>query len=169
MDQKFLNWLLKLRNKPMNHIMIFITHLGTGAFIWLLFSLIFFIKGQKILTYRILLALVVNALVCNLTLKPLLKRRRPSWIDKIELLIKNPTDFSFPSGHASSSFAAATTIFSQNQSFGTFCLILAGLIAFSRLYHFVHYPSDVLIGSFLGIAMAQISRLLFNKYLLFLL
>lgn len=168
MDRKFLHWLTGLRSKPMNRIMIFITHLGTGGIVWLLFSLLFFIQGQKTLSYRVLLALVVNGLICNLTLKPLLKRSRPSWIDKIDLLIKNPTDFSFPSGHASSSFAAATTIFFQNQGLGTFCLVLAGLIAFSRLYHFVHYPSDVVIGSLLGIAMAHLSRFIFNNYLLFL-
>ena len=165
MDKKFVLWISKLRTKRLNSLMIFITHLGTGAFVWLLMSFIFYFTGKKELSMNIIFALFINGIVCNLTLKPILRRKRPSWIDKGELLIKNPTDFSFPSGHTTSSFAAATTIFLYFKGIGIFFLFLAFLIGFSRVYHFVHYPSDVIVGAILGILIANISYELFYNYI----
>lgn len=69
----------------------------------------------------------------------------------IEIIISRPTDFSFPSGHASASFAAAAALFAYDKKWGAGALVLAALIAFSRLYLYVHYPSDVFAGTLLGI------------------
>ena len=107
MDSKFLNWLLGIRNDSLNRYMIAITHLGTGGAIWLFTVYILFYLGFRVESINVILALIFNGIVCNLFLKNILKRKRPSWISKVELLIKDPTDFSFPSGHSSSSFAAA--------------------------------------------------------------
>ena len=110
--------------------------------------------------------MIFNGIVCNLILKNLLKRKRPSWISKVELLIKNPKDFSFPSGHASSSFAAALTISFYFKGMGIIFLIIAALIAFSRIYHFVHYPSDVIIGALLGTVIAIVTKNVYDSLLL---
>ena len=59
-------------------------------------------------------------------------------------LIKNPTDYLFPSGHTLASVIAATVLTKANQKFGWAVILLAALIAFSRLYLYVHFPSDVL-------------------------
>lgn len=166
MDKKFLQWLIKIRNERLNKIMVFITHLGTGAFIWILTSFILYIIGQRTLACNVIFALIINGIICNLILKPLLKRKRPSWIEKVELLIKNPTDFSFPSGHAASSFAAAITIFLYFKTLGILFLCLATLIGFSRIYHFVHYPSDVIVGAILGTVIGHMSFWIFWKYVI---
>ena len=81
-------------------------------------------------------------------------------------MIKNPTDFSFPSGHASSSFAAALTIYFYFKGMGIFFLVVAILIAISRIYHFVHYPSDVIIGAILGIIIAIVTKNNYDKFIL---
>ncbi|WP_085875402.1 phosphatase PAP2 family protein [Peptoniphilus vaginalis] len=166
MDSKFLNWLLGIRNEVLNRYMIAITHLGTGGAIWLFTVYILFYLGFRIESINVILALIFNGIVCNLLLKNILKRKRPSWITKVELLIKDPTDFSFPSGHASSSFAAALTIYFYFRGMGIFFLVIATLIAFSRIYHFVHYPSDVIIGAIIGIIIALVTKNYYDKFLL---
>ena len=98
----------------------------------------------------------------NLTIKPLVGRLRPFYIvHDIKLLIPEPYGYSFPSGHALSSFAASTVIFLNNKKLGLIALILAIMIAFSRLYLYVHYLSDVLVGALLGVMVG-----IFSKYIL---
>jgi undecaprenyl-diphosphatase len=77
--------------------------------------------------------------------------------------VATPHDFSFPSGHTIASFEAATALALHNKKLGIPALILAGLIAFSRLYLYVHYPTDVIVSIFLGIAFAFISTWLVKK------
>ncbi len=166
MDSKFLNWLLGIRNDTLNRYMIAITHLGTGGAIWLFTVFILFYLGFRIESINIILALIFNGIVCNIFLKNTLKRKRPSWISKVELLIKNPTDFSFPSGHASSSFAAALTIYFYFKGMGIVFIVIAILIAFSRIYHFVHYPSDVIIGAIIGMIIAFLTKNYYDKFIL---
>ena len=88
----------------------------------------------------------------NMILKPLVARLRPFTVNTaVELLIPPPADFSFPSGHTYASFASSTAILRNNRRIGSCALVLAILIAFSRLYLYVHYPTDVLFGILLGI------------------
>ena len=88
-------------------------------------------------------------------IKNIVARERPCWIDNtVNLLIANPKDFSFPSGHTLASFEAAVTIFLFNKKVGIPAIILAALIGFSRLYLFVHFPTDVLGGIILGTVIA---------------
>lgn len=166
MEKKFLTFLLNIRTKRLNSYMVAITHLGTGGAIWLITTFVLYYLGYRVYAINIFLTLIVNAILCNLILKNLLKRDRPSWINRVELLIKNPKDFSFPSGHASSSFAAAVTISFYFKGLGVFFLVIAFLIAFSRIYHFVHYPSDVIIGAILGIAVAFLTKSIYDEFLL---
>lgn len=67
-----------------------------------------------------------------------------------------PSGFSFPSGHSISSFAAAGVLFFRREKGRVAALILAALIAFSRAYLYVHFPSDVVTGSLLGFAAAYL-------------
>lgn len=116
------------------------------------------------------LSLILSFVVCNLTLKPVIARPRPFEIYKdMTLLIKAPTDFSFPSGHSASSFAAAFAFlmgnikikddkkYLSNKKWVFALIFLATLIALSRLYLYVHFPSDVFVAILLGIAFGYIS------------
>ena len=86
-------------------------------------------------------------------------RERPFAGKELELLVETPQDFSFPSGHTSSSFAAATALSSHGRSWGIPAYILAVLIAFSRLYLYVHFPSDVIAGAAVGIISVSYTHL----------
>ena len=108
------------------------------------------------------IALILSLIFCNGIMKHLWARPRAFWVegqhfvvgDQFENLygiFQSIHDYSFPSGHSSASFAAATAIFMWRKKEGTAALILAALIAVSRLYLTVHYPSDVLVGTITGI------------------
>ena len=139
----------------LDFVMPRITTLGNGGAIWLVAA------GGLLCTrkYRrqgvILLAgLAAGALVGNVFLKHLVARARPCWLDPgFSLLIPVPQDYSFPSGHTLSSFVGATILTRTDRRFGWAAIPLAVLIAFSRLYLYVHFPSDVLTGAVLGICI----------------
>ena len=80
-----------------------------------------------------------------------------------ELLVKTLSDFSFPSGHTLASFEAATVLMIRDKRFGIPALILAILIALSRLYLYVHYPTDVLAGALLGVFIGIFACFLVDK------
>ncbi len=106
----------------------------------------------------VLFAMALCYLIVNVTLKPLIARIRPYELsDSVKLLVPMLQDYSFPSGHSASSFAAAVAIFLNRRAVGIAALCLASLIAFSRLYLYVHYPSDVLAGILIGTACAIIA------------
>ena len=100
-----------------------------------------------------LAALILDLILCNGILKNLFHRVRPYDIrTSIELLVKRPLDYSFPSGHTAVSFAAASAAwFMKKRKTGVAFGAVACLIAFSRLYLYVHYPTDVLAGAVIGI------------------
>lgn len=134
-------------------IMPLLSGLDNGGAVWLILAglLLLFPKHRKT-GIAILIALGIETICCNLVLKPLVARIRPCDINAtIQLLIARPTDFSFPSGHTGSSFAAASALLFSHNKLWIPATILAVLIAFSRLYLYVHYPSDVFAGALIGI------------------
>lgn len=141
-----------LSHPIMDTLMKAITFLGNAGWFWIALGIILSIipKTRKI-GITVCVSLLFSVILCNLTIKPLVARIRPyDFIEGIELIVTAPTDFSFPSGHTSASFAAAAAVFAHNKQYGIAALVLAALIAFSRLYLYVHFPTDVLAGALLG-------------------
>ncbi|MGN0169034.1 MAG: phosphatase PAP2 family protein, partial [Acetatifactor sp.] len=131
------------RGPILDSVIPFITKLGDGGIIWLLGSLVLLVIPQMRKTgIAMLLSLALEVLCCNVILKPLVGRVRPCDVNSaVQLLIERPTDFSFPSGHTGASFAAVSALFFSKNRLWVPSLVLAILIAFSRLYLYVHYPS----------------------------
>jgi undecaprenyl-diphosphatase len=86
----------------------------------------------------------------------------------VALLVENPTDFSFPSGHTMVSFIAATILAMYNRKWGYIAFPVAALMGFTRLYLYVHFPTDVLAGAVLGILAGVAVTLLMKKLFAFL-
>ena len=123
-----------------------ITMLGNSGAVWILAAggLLCTKKYRK---YGIILlaGLAMGVLVGNVFLKHLIARPRPCWLDQsVPLLIAVPNDYSFPSGHTLASVIGATILTAADRRFGIIAIPLAILIAFSRLYLYVHFPSDIL-------------------------
>ena len=122
----FLDWLYQFRNPVMNTISIFFDYAGAHG----------------------------EMAAGHFFLKPLFARPRPCDINtSITMLVARPHGHSFPSGHTASGVAAAYALWLQNRKLGTPALVLAAFIAFTRLYLYVHFPTDVLGGAVLGIAL----------------
>ena len=98
-------------------------------------------------------ALILDLICCNIVLKPLVGRVRPFLVNTaVELLTAPPADASFPSGHTAASFAAVFALRASGSPLWKPALVLAAGIAFSRLYLYVHWPTDVLGGILVGAA-----------------
>ena len=150
--------------------MTLITVLGDAGIFWIACSVVLLLLPK----YRkaglsMGLALLFGVVVCNMILKPLVGRIRPydyqliHFGKTIELLVATPHDFSFPSGHTIASFEAAVAMTVHNKKLGIPALVLAVLIAFSRMYLYVHYPTDVLASVVLGTAFAFLGCFLVRK------
>lgn len=152
----------------MDTVMPWISHLGDSGAIWIILALVLLVLGkkEKATGAQVLLALLFSLLFCNLILKNAVGRIRPCDLNAaVELLIPRPADASFPSGHTSASFAAATVLLLTKWKGRWAALVLAGLIAFSRLYLYVHFPTDVLGGLVLGVICGLLSVTVWRKWL----
>lgn len=149
-----------IRTGFMDAIMPFITQLGDAGLIWIILSIGLIIpKKTRKIGFVMIIALILNGIICNIIIKPMLARIRPFDVNTaIKLLINKPRDFSFPSGHTSASFTAASVLFFRKSKLFVPSLVLAFLISFSRLYLYVHYPSDVLAGLVLGVLCGYIGH-----------
>lgn len=136
----------------MDHLMVAVTSTGNFGLIWIFIALALMVQDtpRRQTGYSMLIALLMCITIGNLIIKNVVKRSRPFFHKNYKLLIKQPWDYSFPSGHTLSSFAAATVLFSLNQNVGALAIIYASLIALSRLYLRVHFFTDVFFSMFLG-------------------
>jgi len=175
-DLPILDWIAEhLWCPALDAVMPLVTHLGDGGILWIALAVILLCLPKYRKTgFAVGVALLMGLLVCNLWLKPLVGRLRPfdyqlqCYNRLIPLLIKAPTDFSFPSGHTIASFEAATVLLIRHKKWGIPAMLLAVLIAFSRLYLYVHYPTDVLASIVLGIGIGFIAYYFVNQgYALF--
>lgn len=119
-------------------------------------------KDYRVLGQTILIALVITTIIGEGIIKNIVKRKRPFYgDDDKELLISRPITYSFPSGHTASSFAVATVFIKTDNAASLEIMLLACLIAFSRIYLGVHYPSDVIGGGIIGTLCGLITVMLF--------
>ena len=136
MDGQILLWIQEhLRSDMATPVMEFITHLGDTAFIWIGMAAVFFVLRKTRRTgVETAAALLFSLLANNMILKNLVARVRPyEVVAGLTLLIEKQPDWSFPSGHAASSFAAATVIWMKHRRCGWLALVVAALIALSRV------------------------------------
>jgi len=154
LEIEILNLIQHLRTPFLDETMRFVTSLGNFSIAWVMLALVLILipKTRKI-GLVVMAAVVLDSVLCNVILKNIFVRPRPCDVNTaINLLIPRPSGYSFPSGHTSASFAAVAALyFSGERKIWKAALALAILIAFSRMYLYVHYPTDVLGGIICGI------------------
>ena len=145
-----------MRSGILDSIMPYITKLGDAGIFWIALALILLIPKKTRRTGAAMgVAMVLGLIIGNGIIKNVVARPRPfdisnTVLPRKSLLISPPTDYSFPSGHTLASFEAATALYKDHTLYGFAAFVLAILIAFSRIYLQVHYPSDVIGGAILG-------------------
>ena len=161
----FLDWLYQFRNPVMNTISIFFDYAGAHGEIWIAFTLLLLLfRRTRKAGFAMAVALVLYMAAGHFFLKPLFARPRPCDLNKaVTLLVPRPNGYSFPSGHTSSAFAAAWALFRNDRQLGIPALVLAAFIGFTRLYLYVHFPTDVLGGIVFGIVLGILGDLLADK------
>lgn len=170
-DLPILDWIqANLKNGFLDAVMPIITMFGDGGIFWIACAVILLcIPKTRKTGLGMGIALVLGLIVCNITLKPQVQRIRPYDFQQeyfqvtIQLLTERMHDYSFPSGHTIASFEAATVLLINDKRLGIPAMILAVLIAFSRLYLYVHYPTDVIFSIVAGILFAFIGNWLAGK------
>lgn len=164
MELAILDFIQTLRNPFFDKFFGGLTTLGNYGEVWIITILLFMIKKEtRKLAMFALIALLMEVIVVEEILKPVFIRERPFVVNPIPLIIKDPSGYSFPSGHAASAFAVTFFLFLNNVRYKYTLLILAGLMAFSRLYVYVHYPTDVLAGILIGIIIAVLMNYFYKR------
>ena len=165
MEMEILHAIQGMHTDLLDSVMILLSTLGNGGVVWIAVGIVLLLpKRTRYCGITMLAAMAVSFLLGNLCLKNIIQRARPCAVDtSVQLLIPFPSEYSFPSGHTLNSFTAATVIFLYFKKPGIFALLLAAGIAFSRMYLFVHYPTDILGGMVLGIVDAVMVYLLVKK------
>jgi undecaprenyl-diphosphatase len=138
--------------------------MGNNGAIWIIASVPLLVNMQhRRYGIRLIIALAMASIMGNFIIKPLIGRSRPFESDlELPTIIKIPLDFSFPSGHTAAAFAAAIVMAKIGFWYGGAWFVFAFVMAFSRIYLFVHYPTDVLAGMFLGLISGKLALFFFN-------
>lgn len=157
-DLPILDWIAaNIWCPALDVLMPIITMFGDGGIFWIVISVLLMLtKKHRRTGLGMAFALVMGLLVCNIILKPGVARIRPYdfqleyFAKEIQLIAGGMHDYSFPSGHTIACFEACTALMRGNKKFGIPATVLAVLVAFSRLYLYLHYPTDVIASVILG-------------------
>lgn len=166
MEMQILNAIQTIRCPFLDALMPLISNC---LILWFLFPAILILRRDTRRTgWIIFAALGMGILLCNIVMKNVFQRVRPCDVNTaITLLVKRPSDYSFPSGHTALSFSAVTGLWLSGQlkRWRIPALAFASLIAFSRLYLYLHYPTDILMGVVIGVLCGWMANKMFQMFM----
>ncbi len=154
-----------LHNQILDTIMILFTILGNNSIIWIIIAILLMLnKKTRKIGFITILALIISAILSEVILKNIIQRPRPSTdFPTVKLLINRLTSYSLPSGHTTTSFAAAFVLSKYLKKYLLIFWTIATMIGLSRIYLFMHYPSDVLAGIVLGIICGKVACIIYDR------
>ena len=169
MEIQILDLFQKIHTPALSTIMKVITTLGDAGIIWIILTVILLVIPKTRKTGSVVaIALILDLIICNGLLKNLVARTRPYDIrTMVKILIDKPLDYSFPSGHTAAAFSATMGLYFSKDSdkkLWVLVLVLAVMIAFSRMYFYVHYPTDILGGAVVGVLCGYLGAKIVGMY-----
>ncbi|MDD6645052.1 MAG: phosphatase PAP2 family protein [Oscillospiraceae bacterium] len=167
-DFSILYWIQdNLRNSFMDFVMPLFSNLQDGGLIWISIAVVMlFFKRTRYCGIAVLFAMGIDTLITEYGIKNVVCRVRPcNLVDDVNMLVEKPTSYSFPSNHSASAFAGAVAVMLtiKKKAWTIPAFVFSGIIAFSRMYVFVHFPSDVFAGILLGSTIAVLVCYLMKK------
>lgn len=154
-----------LRFDLLDKLMVLLTRLADDGIVWIVLAvaLICFKQTRK-MGITLSVALLLGLVVGNLALKNIFARPRPYTVNpNVEMLVERLKDYSFPSGHTRCCFESGMAMYFCDKRFGKAAFVLGGFIAFSRMYLYMHYPTDVIGGIVLGLINGFIAFIIVDK------
>lgn len=147
-----------VQNKYLDILMPIITAMGDLGFIWIMVAVVLLLdKPYRLIGDTVILTLIISTIIGEGIVKHIVRRARPcNHENNVSLLITQPISYSFPSGHTLSSFAVAEVLSMYFTQYKFIFMTVAFLIALSRLYLYVHYPTDVIAGIIVGILCSKL-------------
>ena len=164
MELAILDWIQQFMKSPiMDMIMVFVSTLGDKGYIYyVILALLLINKKTRKVGIVMGIAMILNFVICNLGLKPLVARTRPYDINTVvEILVHKPSSYSFPSGHSAQAFCVASALLFTKFKYAKPMFIFACVVGFSRLYLYVHFLSDVLGGAAVGMLCGYLAYHIF--------
>ncbi len=154
-----------IRNPVLSAIFVPFTRSGDGGILLMIIGIVLTaIKKTRKTGIVFLVSLAAGYLINDIILKNIFERSRPfTSIEQLETLIRQPVSFSFPSGHTATTFSCAVSLLYMNRRYGIFAILYAVLMAFSRVYVGVHYPTDILCGAMVGILTSTLVVFIFRR------
>ena len=149
----------------MDAVMLFFSAINNAGILWIAVAItLLCIKKYRKTGIIMAIGLILGVIFGNLILKNFIARPRPCWLEEnLQMLIAIPKDYSFPSGHTLSSFIASFVLFDRDKRLGIPALCVATIIAFSRMYLFAHFPTDILGGIVLAALIYAIMKSVLKK------
>ncbi len=148
-----------MRTPLLDQIVYGYSTLGNFGAVWIVLAVVALcLPRLRNIGWEISLALVLHLFTVNFFLKPWIDRIRPCDLSPLtDPLLSCLTDGSFPSGHTGAAFAVAGVFLFNRHPAAPWLLLAALLMGLSRLYLYVHFPSDVLTGAVVGLFLAFLS------------
>ena len=157
MDESgIMEWFSGIHGTPLDAIFVGVSYSATAGIVWLALGALLVWKAHRTDGAAMMLSVILALCICDLVLKPIVDRGRPFDELDLDVLVSLPSTSSFPSGHAVSAFAGAVSLLIMDRRWGIAALVFAALVALSRVYICVHWPTDVIAGAVIGAAVAAI-------------
>ncbi len=162
----FLDWLQQYRTPVMDALAVFFNNYGEHGEIWIVLTLVLLaFRRTRKAGISMAVALVLYLVTGDYILKPIFNRARPCDVNSaMQILVARPGGSSFPSGHTASAFAASVALFLHHRRAGIAVLLTSLFIGFTRMYLYVHFPSDVAAGIVLGVALGFAAKYLTDHF-----
>ena len=156
-------WFDRFRGTPLaDRVMYGASAMGDFSLIWHIASVLRALRGREKEAARLTVALGVESVLINVGVKSLFRRTRPVWDQERPRGLRKPLSSSFPSGHATSGFMAATLLSTGRPRAKPFWFALAAVVASSRVHVKIHHGSDVAAGALIGVGLGKIVRRMWN-------
>ena len=154
-----------MRSEFLDSFTLTLSYVTTSGAIWVAVGIaMLFSRKHRASGIIMLASLTAVFLTGDVLLKHIVNRPRPFIVNTdIALLIKSPLGSSFPSTHSAIAAAATTVLIAKNKVIGFIASVMTACIAFSRLYLYVHYPTDVFAGLMLGAFCASMILMLAKR------
>jgi undecaprenyl-diphosphatase len=157
-DTSLLHHVIQLRRPWLDDVMVFASAIGAAGFLWWTLALITAVfPTRRAAACRLLLTIGFTFAVCDFMLKPLADRPRPfDTIPTLAVIDAKPDTPAFPSGHAAMAVAGAVAGSRMLPGAGWVLWPIGLIVAVSRIYVGVHWPTDVIAGALVGLACAWV-------------